>query len=151
MGAGIANAFLGKAVLPDDLPYVTGAIGLFGTDASHQMMNECDTLLMVGSNFPYAEFLPEPGQARGVQIDIDGRMSSLRYPMECNLVGDAKATLSALLPLLDKKPDRAWRARIEQQVGDWWQRKPRRWPPASRSIRNGPFTNCRRAYLPIAS
>ena len=95
LGAGIAKALLGKTVVPDDLPFVTGSIGILGTKASFDMMNECDTLLMVGSSFPYAEFLPKEGQARGVQIDLDGKMLSLRYPMECNLLGDAKQTLQA--------------------------------------------------------
>ena len=100
LGAGIAKALLGKAVVPDDLPYVTGSIGLLGTRPSYDMMTGCDTLLMVGSSFPYSEFLPEEGQARGVQIDIDARMLGIRYPMEVNLVGDARETLRALLPLL---------------------------------------------------
>lgn len=121
LGAGVAKAFLGKAVLPDDLPYVTGAIGLFGTDASHQMMRDCDTLLMVGSGFPYAEFLPEEGQARGVQIDLKGSMLSLRYPMEVPLAGDSAETLRALLPLLRRQEDRSWRATIEENVQAWWQ------------------------------
>lgn len=120
LGAGVAKAFLGKAAIPDDLPYVTGAIGLFGTNASHEMMKNCDTLLMVGSGFPYAEFLPEEGQARGVQIDLDGRMLSIRYPMEVALVGDSAETLRALLPLLKKKEDSSWRQQIEQNVADWW-------------------------------
>jgi len=121
LGAGVAKAFLGKAVLPDDLPYVTGAIGLFGTDASHQMMSECDTLLMVGSGFPYAEFLPKEGKARGVQIDLEASMLSLRYPMEVPLTGDSAETLRALLPLLERKNDLSWRTQIEQSVQDWWQ------------------------------
>jgi pyruvate dehydrogenase (quinone) len=100
LGAGVAKALLGKAAVPDELPYVTGAIGLLGTKPSWEMMNECDTLLMVGSNFPYSEFLPKEGQARGVQIDIDGRLLSIRYPMEIGLVGDSKETLRVLLPLL---------------------------------------------------
>lgn len=116
LGAGVAKALLGKAVLPDDLPFVTGSIGIIGTRASNDMMQECDTLLMVGSSFPYAEFLPPEGQARGVQVDIDGRMLSLRYPMEANLLGDAKATLRALIPLLERKADRAWRERIERNA-----------------------------------
>lgn len=120
LGAGIAKALLGKAALPDALPFVTGSIGVIGSQASFDMMNECDTLLMVGSSFPYAEFLPPEGKARGIQIDIDARKLSLRYPMECNLVGDAKATLRALLPLLTRKSDRAWRERIEQNVQRWW-------------------------------
>jgi pyruvate dehydrogenase (quinone) len=121
LGAGVAKAFLGKAVLPDDLPYVTGAIGLFGTDASHQMMSECDTLLMVGSGFPYAEFLPKEGQARGVQIDLDPRMLSIRYPMEVPLSGDSAETLRALLPLLQHKEDHRWRQKIGDSVQQWWQ------------------------------
>jgi pyruvate dehydrogenase (quinone) len=120
LGAGIAKALLGKAAVPDDLPFVTGTIGIIGTRASFDMMNECDTLLMVGSSFPYAEFLPKEGQARGVQIDIAPRMVSLRYPMECNLVGDAKETLRALLPLVQRKTDRRWRTRIEESVQAWW-------------------------------
>jgi pyruvate dehydrogenase (quinone) len=121
LGAGIAKALLGKTAVPDDLPFVTGSIGVIGTRPSFDMMNECDTLLMVGSSFPYAEFLPQEGQARGVQIDIDGRMLSLRYPMECNLIGDARHTLRALIPLLDRKSERSWRNRIEQNVRRWWQ------------------------------
>jgi pyruvate dehydrogenase (quinone) len=121
LGAGIAKALLGKAAVPDDLPYVTGAIGLLGTTPSWELMTGCDTLLMVGSGFPYSEFLPEEGQARGVQIDVDGRMLSLRYPMEVNLVGDSKETLRALLPLLMRKTDRGWRQRIEASVARWWQ------------------------------
>jgi pyruvate dehydrogenase (quinone) len=121
LGAGVAKALLGKAVLPDDLPYVTGSIGLLGTKASWEMIEECDTLLMVGSSFPYAEFLPDPGKARGVQIDIDGRMLSLRYPMEVNLLGDSKSTLQALIPLLQHKEDRSWRKKIEKDIVEWWQ------------------------------
>lgn len=120
LGAGVAKALLGKAVLPDDLPFVTGAIGLLGTKPSWDLMNHCDTLLMVGTNFPYSEFLPRSGQARGVQVDIDGRMLSLRYPMEVNLVGDSAQTLRALLPMLEHKADRAWREEIEQGVAEWW-------------------------------
>jgi pyruvate dehydrogenase (quinone) len=120
LGAGIAKALLGKAAVPDELPYVTGAIGLLGTQPSWQLMEQCDTLLMVGSGFPYSEFLPKEGQARGVQIDIDGRMLSLRYPMEVNLVGDSAATLRALIPHLQRKTDRRWRERIERDVARWW-------------------------------
>jgi pyruvate dehydrogenase (quinone) len=119
LGAGVAKALLGKAALADDLPWVTGSIGLLGTKPSWDLMQECDTLLMVGSSFPYSEFLPEEGQARGVQIDIDGRMLGIRYPMELNLVGDAATTLRALLPLLERKEDRGWRSQIEKNVGDW--------------------------------
>ncbi len=120
LGAGVAKALLGKAALPDDLPYVTGAIGLLGTRPSWDLMMGCDTLLMVGSGFPYAEFLPEEGQARGVQIDLAPRMLSLRYPMEVGLVGDSAETLRALIPLLEPKTDRAWRGEIEAGVRDWW-------------------------------
>ena len=121
LGAGVAKALLGKAALPDDLPFVTGAIGLLGTRPSWNMMTGCDTLLMVGTSFPYSEFLPKEGQARGVQIDIDGRMLSIRFPNEVNLVGDSAETLRALIPLLRRKDDRAWRKQIEDDVEDWWQ------------------------------
>jgi pyruvate dehydrogenase (quinone) len=120
LGAGVAKALLGKAVLPDDLPFVTGGIGLLGTKPSWTMMQECDALLMVGSSFPYSEFLPEEGQARGVQIDIDGRMLSIRYPMEVGLVGDSALTLRALLPRLARKEDRSWRTQLESEVAAWW-------------------------------
>ncbi len=116
LGAGIAKALLGKAAVPDDLAFCTGSIGLLGTKASWDLMRECDTLLMVGSSFPYTEFLPKEGQARGVQIDLDPGMLGLRYPMEVNLVGDAAATLAALLPLLREKPERSWREKIETSV-----------------------------------
>jgi pyruvate dehydrogenase (quinone) len=121
LGAGIAKALLGKAAVPDDLPFVTGSIGLLGTVPSWDMMSNCDTLLMVGSSFPYSEFLPKEGQAKAVQIDLDGRKLSLRYPMDINLVGDSRETLRALLPLLQKKDDRAWRERIEAGVHKWWE------------------------------
>jgi pyruvate dehydrogenase (quinone) len=120
LGAGVAKALLGKTVLDDALPFCTGSIGLLGTKPSWTLMNGCDTLLMVGSSFPYSEFLPKPGQARGVQIDIDGRMLNIRYPMELGLVGDAKSTLAALLPLVAHKAERGWRKQIEQEVVDWW-------------------------------
>jgi pyruvate dehydrogenase (quinone) len=121
LGAGIAKALLGKAAVPDALPYVTGAIGLLGTAPSSDLMNGCDTLLMVGSNFPYAEYLPEEGRARGVQIDLDPSRLGLRYPMELNLVGDSRATLAALLPRLRQQQDSAWREEIEAKVAKWWQ------------------------------
>ncbi len=120
LGAGVAKALLGKAAVPDELPFVTGSIGLLGTKPSWDLMVDCDTLLMVGSGFPYSEFLPKEGQARGVQIDIDGRMLSLRYPMEVNLVGDSVETLKALIPRLQRKQDRSWRERIEKDVAHWW-------------------------------
>jgi pyruvate dehydrogenase (quinone) len=121
LGAGVAKALLGKAAVPDDLPFVTGSIGLLGTKPSWDMMRDCDTLLMVGSSFPYSEFLPKEGQARGVQIDLDGRMLNLRYPMEIGLVGDSRETLRELMPLLQRKTDHAWRDEIEQNVSRWWQ------------------------------
>ncbi|CAA9892786.1 putative Thiamine pyrophosphate-dependent enzyme, carboligase or decarboxylase [Candidatus Methylobacter favarea] len=121
LGAGIAKALLGKAAVPDDIPFVTGSIGLLGTKPSYDMMMDCDTLLMVGSSFPYSEFLPQEGQARGVQIDINSRMISIRYPMEVNLVGDSAETLRLLMPLLTKKEDRSWRDRIEKNVHKWWE------------------------------
>ncbi|MCL7419997.1 MAG: thiamine pyrophosphate-requiring protein [Methylobacter sp.] len=121
LGAGIAKALLGKAAVPDDISYITGSIGLLGTRPSYEMMTDCDTLLMVGSSFPYSEFLPEEGQARGVQIDINGRMLSIRYPMEVNLVGDSAETLRLLIPLLHKKEERSWRQRIEKNVAEWWE------------------------------
>jgi pyruvate dehydrogenase (quinone) len=118
--AGAAKALLGKAALPDDLPWVTGSIGLLGTKPSWDLMAGCDTLLMVGSGFPYAEFMPPEGQARGVQIDIKADMLSLRYPMEVNLIGDSAETLRALLPLLHEKTDRSWRDSIEAGVAGSW-------------------------------
>lgn len=121
LGAGVAKALLGKAALPDDLPFVTGSIGLLGTKPSWDLMQECDTLLMVGTRFPYAEFLPKEGQARAVQIDIDPRMMGIRYATELNLVGDAATTLGQLLPLLHPKKDRGWRDQVEGWVSEWWQ------------------------------
>lgn len=119
LGAGVAKALLGKAAVPDDLPWVTGTIGLLGTEPSDHLMAGCDTLLMIGSGFPYAEFLPPEGQARGVQIDIQADMLSLRYPMEVSLHGDSAETLRALLPLLEEKTDRTWRKKIEHWRERW--------------------------------
>ena len=120
LGAGAAKALNGRAVLADDLPWVTGSIGLLGTKPSYDLMEGCDTLLMVGTSFPYSEWLPEPGGARAVQIDIDARLVGTRYPTEVNLVGDAGDTLRALIPMLDRKPDRSWRAEVESTVERWW-------------------------------
>ncbi|HTW94888.1 MAG TPA: thiamine pyrophosphate-requiring protein [Tepidisphaeraceae bacterium] len=120
LGAGVAKSWLGKAVIPEEVPFCTGHIGLLGSKASWDLMKECDTLLVVGSSFPYAEFYPKAGQARGVQIDIDGRLLSLRYPMEVNLKGDAKQTLEALIPMLDRKTDRSWQEKVTKWVEDWW-------------------------------
>ncbi|WP_038468657.1 thiamine pyrophosphate-requiring protein [Arthrobacter sp. PAMC 25486] len=121
LGAGVAKALLGKDVLSDELPYVTGSIGLLGTRPSYELMMDCDTLLTVGSSFPYTQFMPEPGQARGVQIDIDAKMIGMRYAYETNIVGDAKTTLKALIPLLERKEERSWRETIEANVARWWE------------------------------
>jgi pyruvate dehydrogenase (quinone) len=120
LGAGVAKALLGKDVLSDELPWVTGSIGLLGTRPSYEMMAGCDTLLTVGSNFPYTQFMPEFGQARAVQIDIDGKFIGMRYPYELNLVGDAATTLRALIKHLRRNEDRGWRETIEANVADWW-------------------------------
>jgi pyruvate dehydrogenase (quinone) len=120
LGAGVAKPLLGKDVLSDELPYVTGSIGLLGTRPSYEMMMNCDTLLTVGSSFPYTQFLPAFDQARGVQIDIDGKMIGMRYPNELNLIGDSAATLRALIPHLRRKQDRSWRDGIEDNVAKWW-------------------------------
>ncbi|MFD5496463.1 thiamine pyrophosphate-requiring protein [Streptomyces sp. NPDC127091] len=124
--AGVAKALLGKDVLDDDLPYVTGSIGLLGTRPSYELMTGCDTLLVIGSSFPYTQFLPEFGQARAVQIDIDPHMVGLRYPFEVNLVGDARETLTRLLPLLSASKHRGWRKKIEKDTARWWQVMERR-------------------------
>ena len=121
LGAGVAKALLGKDVLEDDLPFVTGSIGLLGTRPSYEMMADCDTILTVGSSFPYTQFMPDLGQARGVQIDIDGKQIGMRYPYEVNMVADAKSALRSLLPLLDHKDERKWRDTIESNVAEWWQ------------------------------
>jgi pyruvate dehydrogenase (quinone) len=126
LGAGVAKALLGRAVLPDDLPFVTGSIGLLGTRPSYELMTGCDTLLMIGSSFPYSEFLPEEGAAKGVQIDIDSRMIGIRYPMDVQLIGDSRETLRALLPLLERKSDRGWQEKIASSIEDWWQLMERR-------------------------
>jgi pyruvate dehydrogenase (quinone) len=119
LGAGIITALLGKGAVPGDVPYHTQQLGLLGSKPSYDMMQDCDTLLMVGSNFPYAEFLPASGQARGVQIDLSHRHLSLRYPMEVNLWGDAKTTLAALLPLLRQTEDLSWQDGIADAMRTW--------------------------------
>ncbi len=121
LGAGVAKALLGKMAMPDDLPYVTGSIGLLGTKPSWDMMMDCDTFFMIGSAFPYSEFLPREGQAKGVQIDRQARMLSTRFPMDANLHGDTTLTLQELLPRLKRKDDRSWREKIEKNVAEWWQ------------------------------
>jgi len=120
LGAGVAKALLGKDVLPDDLPFVTGAVGLLGTVPSYHLMQDCDTLLTIGSNFPYSQFLPPFDQARAIQIDIDPTFIGMRYPYELNLVGDSRATLAALLPRLEEKRHGSWRKKIEKDVSSWW-------------------------------
>ncbi|MEU6218686.1 thiamine pyrophosphate-requiring protein [Streptomyces sp. NPDC047022] len=126
LGAGVAKALLGKDALDDDLPYVTGSIGLLGTRPSYEMMRDCDTLLVVGSSFPYTQFMPEFGQARAVQIDIDPHMVGMRYPFEVNLVGDARETLARLLPLLETARSQNWRKQIEKNTARWWEVMERR-------------------------
>jgi pyruvate dehydrogenase (quinone) len=121
LDAGVAKALLGKDVLSDDLPYVTGAIGLLGTRPSYELMQGCDTLLTVGSSFPYSQFLPDYDQARAVQIDVDGKLIGMRYPYELNLVGDAAQTLRALIPHLKRHKNRSWRKEIESNVARWWE------------------------------
>jgi pyruvate dehydrogenase (quinone)/pyruvate oxidase len=120
LGAPIIKALLGKAAVPDDSPYTTGAIGLLGTKPSQEAMEDCDTLLMVGTSFPYIEFLPKPGQARGVQIDLDPVRIGLRYPVEVGLVGDSSDTLAALLPSLARKDDRSFLERAQSGMKKWW-------------------------------
>ncbi|TML65684.1 MAG: thiamine pyrophosphate-requiring protein [Actinobacteria bacterium] len=120
LGAGVAKALLGRTVLPDDLPFVTGPIGLLGSTASYDMMESCDALLMVGTSFPYAEWLPKEGQAKCVEIDIKASMIGIRYPVDVFLIGDAKETLTELNGRLKRKEDRAWRETIEENVREWW-------------------------------
>jgi pyruvate dehydrogenase (quinone) len=121
LGAGVAKALLGKDAVPDDLPFVTGSIGLLGTKPSWDLMQDCDTLLMVGTSFPYSNFLPQWDAVRAVQIDRDPRMVGLRFPTEVNLVGDSRETLRALLPMLTRKTERGWRQELEEEVADWWE------------------------------
>jgi pyruvate dehydrogenase (quinone) len=120
LGAGVAKALLGRTVLPDDLPFVTGSIGLLGSTASYDMMESCDALLMVGTSFPYAEWLPKEGQAKCVEIDIKASMIGIRYPVDVFLIGDAKETLKELNGRLKRKEDRSWRETIEENVREWW-------------------------------
>ena len=138
LGAGIAKALLGKAAIPDDVPFCTGSIGLLGTKPSWEMMQEADTLLQVGSSFPYSNFLPPVGQARGIQIDISPRMVSLRYPMEVNLIGDARSTLQELLPMLQRKEDRSFQEKLTKGVDEWWRLMDERAKPEDRNGRIRP-------------
>lgn len=126
VGGGIAKALLAKDVIPDDLPFCTGPIGLLGSKPSWDMFQDCDTFVMVGSSVPYSQYLPPFGQARGVQIDIDPKFIGMRYPMEAMLVGDAALTLRSLLPRLERRTDRGFRDEIEQNVSDWWDLMSRR-------------------------
>jgi pyruvate dehydrogenase (quinone) len=120
LGAGVAKALLGKDVLPDTMPFVTGALGLLGTEPSHKMMMNCDTLLMIGTSFPYAEWLPPEGKAKCVEIDIDGSLLGVRYPVDVPLKGDSRDTLQALIPLLQRKEDRRWQDLIRTEIATWW-------------------------------
>jgi pyruvate dehydrogenase (quinone) len=120
LGAPIVKALLGKAAVPDDSSYTTGTIGLLGTRPSQEALETCDTLLMVGTSFPYLEFLPRPGQARAVQIELDPARVGLRYPVEVGLVGDSRRTLEALLPRLTSKSDRSFLERARAGMKDWW-------------------------------
>jgi len=138
LGAGIAKALLGKAAVPDDIPYCTGSIGLLGTKPSWDMMQGADTLLMVGSSFPYSEFLPKTGQVKAIQIDLMGRMLSIRYPMDLALEGDSKESLKELLPLLHRKEDRSWQEEIKGNVADWWRLMDDHGQPADRNGRIRP-------------
>jgi pyruvate dehydrogenase (quinone) len=120
LGAPIIKTILGKAAIPDDHPYTTGGIGLLGTKPSQEVIEQCDTLLMVGTSFPYMEFLPKPGQARAVQIDIDAARIGLRYPVEVGLVSDGRRTLQQLLPLLPRNEDRKFLEQAQAGMQKWW-------------------------------
>src|SRR5579862_2740798 len=121
LGAPVIKPLLGKAVVPDEDPHTTGGIGLLGTRPSQEALEQCDTLLMIGTSFPYMEFLPKPGQARGVQIDLDPARIALRYPVEVGLVGDSKRTLEKLLPLLDYKQERSFLKQAQEGMTEWWE------------------------------
>ncbi|MFC4158701.1 thiamine pyrophosphate-requiring protein [Chitinimonas lacunae] len=145
LGAGVAKALLGRVIVDESLPFVTGSIGLLGTKPSWEMMQQCDTLLMIGSNFPYSEYLPKEGQARGIQIEIDPRRINLRYPMEVGLVGDARETLRLLLPLLWRKEARDWQEEIAAQVTEWWALL------EDRAMRTGPRLNPQRVFWELSA
>jgi len=119
LAAPIVKALLGKAAVPDDSPFTTGSIGLLGTKPSQDALEECDTLLMAGTSFPYIEFLPKPGQARGVQIELDPMRIGLRYPVQVGLVGDCARTLQALLPLLTRKTERGFLESAQERMKGW--------------------------------
>lgn len=118
-GAPIVKPLLGKAAVPDDSPYTTGGIGLLGTKPSQEAMEDCDTLLMVGTSFPYIEFLPKPGQARGIQVELDPKRIGLRYPVEVGLIGDSRKTLKELIPLLKRNEDRGFLKAAQAGMKDW--------------------------------
>ena len=120
LGAPIVKALLGKAAVPDDSPFTTGGIGLLGTRPSQEAMEDCDTLFIIGSSFPYIEFMPKPGQARGVQIDLDPKRIGLRFPVEVGLIGDSKNTLKEMIPLLKRKEDRKFLQVAQAGMKDWW-------------------------------
>ncbi|MHC5544060.1 thiamine pyrophosphate-dependent enzyme, partial [Singulisphaera rosea] len=119
LGAPVVKALLGKDVVPDDSPYCTGGLGLLGTLPSEKAMEECDTLLLVGTNFPYMNYLPKPGQAKAVQIDRDPTRLGIRYPIDIGLTGDAPATIKALLPLLDRRTDRSFLEKAQGRMAEW--------------------------------
>ena len=121
LGAPIIKALLGKACVPDDCEFTTGGIGLLGTRPSQEAIEECDTLLMVGTSFPYIEFLPKPKKARGVQIDLDSARIGLRFPIEAGLAGDSKRTLQSLLPLLRRKENRSFLRKAQKGMSKWWE------------------------------
>src|SRR5205823_6122326 len=120
LGAPIIKALLGKAAVPDTSPYTTGGIGLLGTKPSQEALENCDTLLMIGTSFPYIEFLPKPGQARAIQIELDPMRIGLRYPVEVGLVGDSRRTLQRLLPLLKRNKYRKFLEKAQAGMRDWW-------------------------------
>jgi len=117
----IIKALLGKAAVPDDSPYTTGGIGLLGTKPSQEAMEDCDTLLIVGSSFPYIEFMPKPDQAKGVQIELDPKRIGLRFPVDIGLVGDSRNTLRELIPMLRRKEDRSFLKAAQAGMKDWWE------------------------------
>ena len=120
LGAPVAKALLGKDVLADDSPFTTGTIGVFGTSATAKVMHEADTLLMIGTSFPYIGYLPKPESVRGVQIDINPERISLRFPVEVGLVGDARETLRLLIPQLKRKSDRSFLEMAQAEMREWW-------------------------------
>src|SRR5205814_6140689 len=119
VGGPIIKPLLGKAAVPDDSPYTTGGIGLLGTAPSQDAMQECDTLIIAGTSFPYIEFYPKPGRAKTVQIDLDATRIGLRHPADVGLVGDCRTMLNALLPLLEHKTDRSFLTTAQERMASW--------------------------------